>query len=787
MILKRLVLLILAATATHAANPELLTRPWSAQWITAPTASRTEYGVYHFRRTLTLSSKPSAFLVHVSADNRYQLYVNGTRVSWGPARGDLYHWRYETVDLAPHLNAGRNVLAAVVWNFGPDSPLAQVTHETGFLLQGDEAAERIIDTGATWKTEVDAAYSPIPVRMSRDVAGYYVAGPGERVDGSKYPWGWETAAFDDSTWPAARTLGQAAPRGANDAHSFWMMVPRNIPAEEEKPEPELRVRKMDNSVLDQSPNMSAWTVKANSKGTLILDQGYYTTGYPELVVNGGRGATVSLRYAESLFEPGGWIKGNRNAVAGKDFKGNQDIFIAGGGTNRMWRPLWWRTWRYIELHVETAAEPITVQSLKTTFTGYPFVQRARIQTSDPAANDELQRMLEVSWRTLRVDAHETFMDCAYYEQLQYIGDSRLEALTAMTLSGDARLVKSAIETIQQTQTADGLTFSRGPSRLPQYIPPFSLLWIGMLHDYSLYQADPAFVRQMLPTARAVLSWFASHQKPNGSLEVMPWWNYADWVSSWKGGVPPMGPDGSSSVLDMFLLAGYQWAADLENQAGSPALAQEYTQKAKTLGETVRTLYFDPSRGLLADTPAKDSFSQHPNAFAIITGLLRGNEAHRAAEALIEDNSLTQSTLYFRYYVHSALLQGGLGDRFLDQLGTWRDALKIGLTTWPEMPEPSRSDAHAWSSHIAFDFFRTMLGITPDAPQFATVRIEPHLGKLNDLSGSMPHPKGEIAVSLKRVGSGIHARIQLPAGVPGQFVWNGKRHALTPGTNEFTVD
>jgi hypothetical protein len=37
-------------------------------------------------------------------------------VPWGPARGDLLHWRFETVDLSPHLMAGRNILAAVVWN-----------------------------------------------------------------------------------------------------------------------------------------------------------------------------------------------------------------------------------------------------------------------------------------------------------------------------------------------------------------------------------------------------------------------------------------------------------------------------------------------------------------------------------------------------------------------------------------------------------------------------------------------------------------------------------------------
>ena len=453
----KLLLALLSAACLSAANPELLTKPWSARWISVPGATRTEFGVYHFRRTLTLEAKPSSFVVHVSGDNRYQLYVNGTRVSEGPARGDLYHWRYETVDLAPHLNSGRNVLAAVVWNFGPEAPLAQVTNETGFLLQGDTAAERIADTGKDWKSAINAAYTPIPVRMGRDVTGYYVAGPGERVDAAKFPWGWETAGFDDAGWPAARVVEQAAPRGANDAHSYWMLVAREIPAMEESPEPPLRVRVDDGAVVNDSALSTPFTVPAGGKRTLVLDQGYYTTGFPELVVSGGRGATVSLRYAESLFQPGGWVKGNRNEVAGKHFMGYQDIFLPDGGARRTWRPLWWRTWRYIELSVENGGEPLTVNSLTANFSGYPFVQKARLSTSDAKANAELQRMLDVSWRTLRVDAHETFMDCAYYEQLQYLGDGRLEALTSMTLSSDPRLVVNAIRTLQDTQTADGLS------------------------------------------------------------------------------------------------------------------------------------------------------------------------------------------------------------------------------------------------------------------------------------------------------------------------------------------
>src|SRR5437763_952399 len=107
----------------------LLTTRWTAKWIAAAGSPRFSYGVYHFRRSIELSQKPASFVVHVSADNRYELFANGQRAATGPARGDLFHWRYETVDLAPYLHAGRNVLAAVVWNFSDLAPEAQITDQ----------------------------------------------------------------------------------------------------------------------------------------------------------------------------------------------------------------------------------------------------------------------------------------------------------------------------------------------------------------------------------------------------------------------------------------------------------------------------------------------------------------------------------------------------------------------------------------------------------------------------------------------------------------------------------
>ena len=79
----------------------------AALWVSPPDVPAEAFGVFHFRRTFDMSARPDRFVVHVSADNRYRLFVNGQQVSSGPQRSDLMHWRYETLDLAPHLRAGR--------------------------------------------------------------------------------------------------------------------------------------------------------------------------------------------------------------------------------------------------------------------------------------------------------------------------------------------------------------------------------------------------------------------------------------------------------------------------------------------------------------------------------------------------------------------------------------------------------------------------------------------------------------------------------------------------------
>jgi alpha-L-rhamnosidase len=146
-------------------NQDLIHNSWKAFWISAQNASINGYGVYIFRKNIGLTEKPNKFLIHISADNRYKLYINEQFVSIGPARGDIPHYNWETIDPTPYLKAGENLVSAQVWNEAEFRPEAQISLRTGFIMQGAGAGEQIINTNKSWKAVCDSSYKPLKVEF----------------------------------------------------------------------------------------------------------------------------------------------------------------------------------------------------------------------------------------------------------------------------------------------------------------------------------------------------------------------------------------------------------------------------------------------------------------------------------------------------------------------------------------------------------------------------------------------------------------------------------------------
>ncbi len=129
--------------------------PWRASmaWSTDTRMLGGEHSF--FRRTFQLASVPDSVRVFVSADSRYRMFVNGTRLGRGPLKGTLRRYHVEEYEISHLLAAGANVVAAdVVW-FGPNPPLSEEhSGYPGLLVQGPE--ELGIDTPGEWKALSDS-------------------------------------------------------------------------------------------------------------------------------------------------------------------------------------------------------------------------------------------------------------------------------------------------------------------------------------------------------------------------------------------------------------------------------------------------------------------------------------------------------------------------------------------------------------------------------------------------------------------------------------------------------
>ena len=224
---------------------------------------------------------------------------------------------------------------------------------------------------------------------------------------------------------------------------------------------------------------------------------------------------------------------------------------------------------------------------------------------------------------------------------------------------------------------------------------------------------------------------------------------------------------------------------------------EYRETEERASRAVRQVCWNETYGLLADTPAQKHYSQHANILGVwldviprekqkdvLTKILSASDSGFESSGTLP--AMTKATYYFRFYLARAVEHAGMGDRYLSLLQPWRDMVALGLTTWAENPEPTRSDSHAWSAHPNFDLLTIVAGIRPEKPGFASVKIEPHLGALKHVTAALPSAKGLIQAEYTETTSGVRAEITLPSNVTGDFFWKGKSFPLHAGHQELLL-
>ncbi len=444
-------------------------------------------------------------------------------------------------------------------------------------------------------------------------------------------------------------------------------------------------------------------------------------------IDGGRGAVISITWAEALVDADG-SKSQRDRVDQQQIVGRTTRLYPNGG-RLDYQPLWWTSGRYREICIVTADQSLTLHEAGVIETRYPLEMRA--------THSLFPQLTPILFRTLQCCAHETYVDCPYYEQLQYTGDTRLQALANCVCDGDDRLAQQALRNLGKGLAGDGMLPSRYPSRSPQCIPQFALYWVAMLHDFLMWRAADSprldLVAQLLPTARGVVEQFLARRRHD---ELYTWpegLDFVDWVEGWEHG---RSPDPCVNLWQLVYTFGL--AASLEDYVGEALLAERLRQRQSDLARVCEARFWDPALGCWRGAQRP---TQHAQCFAILSGAADPDHCHQASPWLTSDQA-DPATFYFQHYVFEALHTLGRDDQILLQLKPWHQMLDAGFKTTPERPDPCRSDCHAWSAHPLFHLHASLGGIRPTAPGMQRLKVRP---TIDHLHLTCMHPQGKVAL------------------------------------------
>ena len=637
-----------------------------------------------------LDNVPESSPVQVSGRSQFKLFVNGESVLFGPCHSGKTVAYYDTLDLTPWLKMGENRLVFQVFSY-PENPPTREAQGPNYCY-GDDGGPAICVEGVLGGKDLSAPENWcawLDRGMGFNAYSTFLLGANEVVDGA----GSLENPFFRQEWPQTGLLPTQVvqpfacdPFGQRTGKTF---LPRPIPLlyRREKAFPQWEQR----------------TVPACSKEQFVLDAGELTTAYFRIGFQGGKAAKVQLMYAESYYQigkDGKPYKAVRDDISGF-IDGVYDEYIVGGNT--VYEPFRFRTFRFVQVTVETAEEPLTILPQPYVETAYPLENTKKPAFTDP----KKEKLYDVAFRTLQLCAHDTYEDCPYYEQLMYACDTRLEILFTYAATDDRALPRQAIRLFASSLQENGFTQARFPSRVPQTIPSFALHFVLMLEDYVRHTGDWNFVKPYISLAEGIVETFLGKRCESGLLAPQGYWDYFDWTQAWSeqaiACTPTAAVDGESALQNLFFVYACQSLCRLLSHFHREDLARHYQAECEKLLALVEERCFVPEKGLYKEGPKTEEYSQHTQIYAVLAGLVQGEKAQVLMEKVLTDKSLIPCSFMQGYYLFRALEKAGMYHYTEPLWQTWQDFIDLHCTTFPETPYDPRSDCHGWSALPLWEF------------------------------------------------------------------------------------
>lgn len=770
----------------------------------------------YFRCELELPEEETYELVtEITANSRYRLWVNDCPVLSGPCKGDLYRQYYETVDLSRYLVPGKNVFAVQVLYNDPYTAVSQTDERAAiFSVYAPGGGHRlavegkVTDTGgnavadittgeAEWKVYLDGSYYLKSSEITENLGAVI-----EETDLRNIPVHWKEKEFDSNNWSIPDELEPVREDGFRKSVGLvprFRITERPIPLLYErlgsfdkvytrsvlkKDQPGLESVMPEDapvwSALPEGAEKEKIAIPAGEGLEILFDAETEKNGYLSFDFDGGCGRTVRITYFEKFVSKDELI--HIDDLGQGEISGLTDTVILDGSSLKF-EPFWYRTFRFVFIQVEPGKESVTVGSPFFRKTGYPLEVVSEVRSSEKWVED----VWDICVRTLENCMTETYMDCPYYEQMQFPMDTRLQAMFNYSVSTDVRLARKALEDYHCSMTPDGLIHGKYPSAYCQIISTFSLHYIYMLREYYIQTGDVETVRRYLPDVDSILGYYDRKITENGLAGRLGYWEFVDWRPAWDktGGTPTALREGPSTIINLMYAYALECGAQLNQAAKREGMAGEYKERKKAVLTAVRQLCWDEKRQMYREGPRFKQYSRHAQAWAVLNDMGTAEEQKQMLKNAAEGEDVIPCSFATSYEWFRALEKTGMYEVTKADMEVWKALPLIGNTTCPECPEEpgkSRSECHAWSALPLYEMIRCMAGIRPAQPGWRSVEISPHMEYVNDLEGKAATPVGTVGFSYRKLGGGItQYDLSLPENIDGVFVTEeGKRYPLHGG-------
>jgi len=772
-------------------------RKWRGFWIwdTLDTVQPNQFVLFRKEFDTTVAQECR---LHITAETRYRVYLDGERLADGPPKCVPEFKIYDTHEL--NLGAGRHCLAIVVnYASGVESTLAmrpgllaEIELSSGELAAATDATWLCLNSGA-WRSDT-YAFRMNPVFPFQE---HFVA--------DRLPQGWNRVGFPAAGWRESVVLltrsGARRPAGATEP--WTKLVPREIaPLQESLHRPTAitcveecldlanRMRSEDLSIglsqpgqpisfsrvegiehlvdgggpaiLGSSSIEGEFRYRGRYDPCITIDFGDVETAYIELDLEGAEGAIAEFGYAERLTD------GHFNIAIECQFA---DRIVLREG-RQTFLAFQWRSFRYLRLRVRNAATPVTIHSLRARRINYPFTEKGAFESHD----ERLNRVFQISRKTIHLCAHDSIVDTPWRENAQWLGDVAAVSLGGIyACFGDSALPGKFLRQAAVKRLNSGLLSNLSNSQhLSQVgnIPDYSLWWIMALWEHYLYTGDVRYLHELYPAACGIIQCHAEHFNERGLIEDMPYWAFIDWAA-----VEVRGESAAYNAIFAGALDAFAKIAQVKQDAVFENLAR---QMREALASGFADRFWNEESGCLIDAvidgEPSEQRSEHANFAAILWGLVDREKAERIVQALLLEPCFPfiEAEPFFTSVTLRALARIGRRDLALDVVrDRWAGRmLANGATTtyeewsengsWRNGPDSFypvyRSHSHAWSAFPAEFLTRYLIGLEILEPGCSRVRLAPFLDL--DYEAIFPTPLGEIRVRCNE----REASTEVPTGI-----------------------